>query len=96
MPKTTYFLALIVLLITSCQKEETIECWGVVRTVTTQKMYWNWTTYNNGFDLDIQEDTTFQCGITERELSKQCDLNSHMISDDGSTSVKVHYSFYPK
>jgi len=82
---------LITLIITSCQKEETIECWGVVRTVTTQKIYWN-----SGFDLDIQEDTTFQCGITERELSKQCNLNSRIISDDGSTSVKVHYSFYPK
>ena len=96
MKKTIYMLA--ALLLASCQKEEKIECWGVVRTVTKtspinpyQQIYWN-----GGYTETIQEDTSFQCGITEREIGEQCSLNSRMISDDGQTSVKVRYSFYPR
>jgi hypothetical protein len=95
MPKNTYFLALIVLLITSCQKEETIECWGVVRTFTTKKFDWQ------GRPESTQIiDTTYQCGITHKELETQCILNSkiyNIIDQYGDkTNVSIDYRFFSK
>jgi hypothetical protein len=79
-------------------KEEKIECWGVVRTVKKtspinpyQQVYWT-----GGYTETIQQDTSFQCGITESEISKQCNLNNKKISDDGETSINVYYSYYSK
>jgi hypothetical protein len=96
--KIKYIAILLTLIITSCQKEEQIECWGIVRTVKKtspinpyQQVYWN-----GGYTETIQQDTSFQCGITESEVSKQCNLNNRTISDDGETSIKAYYSYYSK
>ena len=88
--KKLLILLTIIISLNSCQKEEPIQCWGIVRTINTTKMYWNET-----YDFDIQQDTSFQCGITEYELDKQCYLNNKVINDD-QTSIRINYTFYPK
>lgn len=75
--------------LTSCKKEEPIQCWGIVRTQITQNLY--------GYPMiDIQQDTSFQCGITKYELDKQCELNRKNISVDNQTSINIYYTFFPK
>jgi len=87
--KKLLILLTIIISLNSCQKEEPIQCWGIVTTKITQKIY--------GYPIiDIQKDTSFQCGITEYELDKQCDLNNKIISVDNQTSISINYTFYPK
>ena len=87
-------IAIAILSMTSCKKEEPIQCWGVVsRVTTTTQIYWSGGIYP---DFETTEDTTFQCGITEFEIKKQCELNSKSINPNEQTNINIRYSYYAK
>lgn len=92
---TLLVLTLLVLTLVSCQKEEVTECWGVVRTITTKKFDWQ-----GRPEFTQIVDTTYQCGITHKEMETQCILNSEIYNITNQygeiTNVSIEYRFFSK
>lgn len=105
MPKNTRFLA-ILLLLAGCQKETT--CWSVIRSIETKETVW--VPVKNPYSLPIEPqqyyhevkvtnqtmDTNYQCGITEKEIQRQCQLNSKVISQEQNKTTKLIFTYQAK
>lgn len=105
MPKNTRFLA-ILLLLAGCQKEPT--CWSVIRSIETKETVW--VPAQNPYSLPIEPqhyyqevkvtsqalDTNYQCGLTEKEIQRQCQMNSKVISQEQNKTTKLIFTYQPK